>query len=183
MPKDITDGYESLKAAVERDCNDKDHCGCFSPEGCKAERHSVSGKRCFHGYCDKFEWIISRAKHYAEKTGIAWETILTSWENDREYWYMNYYQDCNQPLIGDGAVQIFETIEDFRKSLNSKGFRCPSCGKVTDDAQSCKDCGWKAYGLFGTMGKGVYIVIKGSALKVHNIFKPVSWEEPNADHS
>lgn len=183
MLKGITDGYKSLKAAAERDCNNSNHCGCFNPDGCGKKYHTVGDRRCFHGYCDTFKWAVDRAKHYAEKTGIAWETILTSWENDRDYWYMNYYQECMQPALADDKVHFFETLEDFKASVAGKGYRCPSCEKVVDDNQRCRECGWAAYGLFGTMGKGVYIVVKEWTLKVHNIFKPVSWEETNADNS
>ena len=67
-----------------------------------------------HKYCDKFKWVIDRAKHYGEKLGIPWEDILDSWESHRDYWYMNYYQECNQPTILSGNVRVFDTVEDLR---------------------------------------------------------------------
>ena len=30
----MSKGYESLKAAVIRDCTNRNACGCFNPEGC-----------------------------------------------------------------------------------------------------------------------------------------------------
>ena len=63
-------GYESLKEAVTRDCNDRDHCGCFNPEGCNRKGAQIGKygepgfKMCTHKYCDKFKWAIDRAKEY-----------------------------------------------------------------------------------------------------------------------
>ena len=98
-------GIEKLKDAVQRNCNEKDSCCCFNENGCDKKDNRIGQygepgfKRCFHAYCDKFKWIIARAKHYEEKTGIPYLQIIESWESDRDYWYMNYYQDCNQPEI------------------------------------------------------------------------------------
>ena len=85
-------GYDKLKAAVDKDC--KKDGGTIHPEGCVA-----CGGKCFHKYCDKFKWVIDRAKAYGEATGLNWEDVLDGWETDRNYWYMNYYQDCNQPEL------------------------------------------------------------------------------------
>lgn len=52
-------GYEKLKATVIDDCNKGE--GCFNHNGCDKERTT-----CFHRYCDKFKWIVNRAKHYGE---------------------------------------------------------------------------------------------------------------------
>ena len=75
-------GYESLKEAVIRDCNDRGRCGCFNPEGCNRKGAKIGEygepgfKMCFHKYCDEFKWVIDRAKEYEEKLGIPWEQIL-----------------------------------------------------------------------------------------------------------
>lgn len=86
-------GYEKLKKAVEKDIADG-----------QDER-----------YMDKFNWIIDRAKHYGEKLGLNWDDVLNSWEEDRTYWYMNYYQECNQPRLDTclkyGNIQIVEDGE------------------------------------------------------------------------
>jgi hypothetical protein len=191
-------GYEKLKAAVERDCNEGE--GCFNPDGCNKEftvmvpAEGVMKKytpmvckvntKCFHKYCDKFKWVIDRAKHYGEKLGLNWEDILDSWEADRNYWYMNYYQDCNQPEIKGDKVRVFESVGEMRKAIGKKGFWCPACGGVSKDPYACnsglemskgKVCDWKVFGLFGDLGKGVFIYCKDK-LKGETIFMPVAWE-------
>lgn len=116
----MSKGYESLKEAVIRDCTERNACGCFNPEGCdkKCGRIGEYGepgyKCCFHKYCDKFKWVIDRAKHYGEKLGTPWEDILDSWESDRDYWYMNYYQECNQPTMTEAEklIEIYQQLED-----------------------------------------------------------------------
>lgn len=173
-------GYEKLMAAVQKDCNSLDHCGCFNPNGCDKDHHQIGKygepgyKCCMHKYCDKFKWVIDRAKHYKEKTGVPWESILDAWETDRSYWYMNYYQQCNQPEIKGDNVRVFETVEDFRKSVDGR-YRCPHCGGISTDPCECNagGCDWKIYGLipFGA----AYVFIKDTC-RVYRIFHPVAWE-------
>jgi len=163
-----------LKAAVESDCNRGE--GCFNPEGC-----DKSGPiKCFHRYCDKFKWVIDRMDHYSQKTGIPPEDLLDRFEEKRDYWYMNYYQESQQPKIdGDSIeVRVFETFEDYRESIGKIGFRCPRCERISNDPVVCDQpgCDWKAYGLFGTLGKGVSVFVK-DGIHLANIFKPVAWEE------
>ena len=170
-------GYKSLLLSVERD-----------------EAHSPK----FHDYRAKLAWVIERVQHYAEKTGLEAADILNAWEEDRSYWYMNYYQETNQPSL-DGEVRIFDTLYDLRASFEGKGFRCPACGGVSSSPQKCdsgivitslhikhigrrlpktkesKVCDWKSYGLFGTLGKGASAFIK-SELRVMQLFMPVAWE-------
>lgn len=146
--------------------------------------------KCGHKYCDQFKWIIDRAKHYAEKTGLEWEEILDSWMEDCNYWYMNYFQDCNQPEIKNDTVKVFETTEDMLNAVGERKFRCPSCGGISTDPYECnsgkeiskatknkqaKICDWKVYGLFKDLGKGVYIYCKDKK-KGQTIFMPISWE-------
>lgn len=176
-------GYEKLKEAVMRDCNGRDGCGCFNADGCNVEGNHIGEygkpgyKRCFHRYCDKFKWAIDRAKHYEEKTGIPWEQILDSWESRRDYWYMNYYQDCNQPEINSDRVRVFDTLEDLKASIGDKGFRCPSCGKISKSPYECtaEGCDWKVYGLFKDLGKGVFVFVK-EKIAGETMFMPIAWE-------
>lgn len=181
-------GYDSLKRAVERDCNEG--CGCFNPEGCNVPNQQKDGKSCFHAYCDKFKWVIERAKHYGEVLQVDWREILNKWEESRTYWYMNYYQDANQPLLDGDRIRIFDTMEDLLKSVGNKGFRCPACGGVSTNPYACnsnlmidnKKCDWKVYGLFGDLGKGVFVFCKDK-LQGETIFMPIAWEEVNTSNA
>ena len=156
-------GYEKLKKEVERDIE----------EG--------QGKRCM----DKFNWIIERAKHYGEKLGLNWDDVLNSWEEDRKYWYMNYYQECNQPMLKGDNVRIFETVEEMIESIGNKRFRCPACGGISTNPYKCnsgleiskgKVCDWNVNGLLGDLGEGVNVYCKDK-LKGETIFIPIAWEE------
>ena len=162
-------GYDKLKAAVYKDCV-KDG-GTMHPEGCVS-----CGGKCFHKYCDKFKWVIDRAKAYGEATGLNWEDVLDGWETDRNYWYMNYYQDCNQPEIKAGKARVFGTILELKEAIGEMKFRCPSCGKESPNPYECKACGWKVCGLLGDMGKGVFVYVK-EQLRGETMFMPISWEE------
>lgn len=187
-------GLESLRAAVSRDCVEAG--GTLHEDGCcrvSAEMRDNSGSLCYkqeggcakcsHDYCNKFKWVLERAQHYADKLGIDRDGLLASWEEDRSYWYMNYYQDSNQPLIAGDKVRVFDTVEDFRAALGNIEFRCPACGGVSKSPYECnsgiatkgKVCDWKVYGLFGDMGKGVYVFCKDK-LKGETMFMPLAWE-------
>ena len=165
----MSKGYEKLSAAVERDCAEAG--GKLHTDGC-----CNCGVTCFHKYCDKFKWVIDRAKAYGGALGVDWLAVLDSWEEDRSYWYMNYYQDCNQPEIKGERTRVFDTLEEYREAVGKPEFRCPSCGKITADPYEGKACGWKVYGLLGDLGKGVFVYVK-EKLKGENIFMPVAWEE------
>lgn len=110
-------GIESLKASVLDDTKEGE--GCFNVNGCNHEFNRIVPvvdnpelikigittycnhvSKCSHKFCDKYKWVIERAKYYAEKTGKTYEEIIEIWEENRSYWYMSYYQDSNQPLKG-----------------------------------------------------------------------------------
>lgn len=76
-----TKGYKSLKASYIYDMKGN----CFRKKG--------------GDYFRKFQWVINRAKHYAYHKNVSIETVLNGWEEKRSYWWLNYYQDCNQPKI------------------------------------------------------------------------------------
>lgn len=166
-----SEGYQKLRAAILSDENSG-----------RSEEERLK----------KLEFAVERAKHYEEKTGIPAGKMLTAWESRRKYWYMNYYQAANQPLIEGDSVRVFETTEEMLEAIGKDGFRCPNCKGVTKNPYTCKSgvkvpllnsggnpetCDWKVYGLFGAMGKGVYVFVK-SELKGENIFKPIAWEQP-----
>jgi hypothetical protein len=149
-------GYKTLLAAVERD-----------------ERESPG----FHNYREKLAWVLARAAHYSEKTGIPASDILNAWEKQRSYWYMNFYQDCKQPEIKGDRVRVFDTVEALLASIGDTGFRCPKCNQVSKSPYECSvaPCDWKVYGLFGHMGKGVFAFVK-EQVAGENLFMPVAWE-------
>jgi hypothetical protein len=78
-----TPGYRSLKAAYIRDVQ-------------KATR-SARPMRDKTEFLKKFIWVIGRAKHYAQHFEVPIAIILNEWESKRNYWWLNYYQECNQP--------------------------------------------------------------------------------------
>lgn len=179
-------GIESLKEAVMRDCAEGENCFCEN--GCS--RHDERTK-CTHKYCDQYAWILKRAKEYAVAASLTVEEVVEAWEKDRDYWYMNYYQECEQPsLNGKMKVFVFENVDEFRKSAEGKGFRCPYCGGATTLPQKCdsglkvelingkkkkETCNWSAGGLFRTLGKGAQIFLKDRAM-TFEVFMPIAWE-------
>ena len=78
-----TTGYKSLKAAYTRDVQKS-----------AKQRYPMRQKAEF---LRQFQWVINRAKHYAHHTGKTMEAILNEWEEKRDHWWLNYYQDCRQP--------------------------------------------------------------------------------------
>lgn len=156
------EGYRKLLASVKRD--------------------EESGDK-WHKYRDKLAWVVARARHYAEKTGLRAEDILDAWEDRRDYWYMNYYQESRQPEIKGNNVRVFETVADLSASVGKAGFRCPHCNEVSKSPYACdsgvmmdgKACDWKVYGLFGHMGKGVSVFVK-EKVAGESLFMPVAWE-------
>lgn len=169
----MSKGYDSLLASVEKDIAE-------AREQEARGHHFRSEKE----YQHKFDWVINRAKEYGTALNLNWEDILNSWEEDRNYWYMNYYQECNQPAIKAGKVRVFETVDDMLKSVGERKFRCPACGEISSDPYECnsgatfsgKTCNWKVYGLLGDLGNGVFVFCKDK-LKGQTIFMPVAWEE------
>jgi hypothetical protein len=157
------EGYRKLLAAVEAD-----------------ELKSPNG----HNYRKTLHFAVSRAIHYAEKTGLTAEAILDAWERDRDYWYMNYYQDANQRKIEGDNVRVFETLAEFLGAITKAGFRCPACGGVSKSPYECdsgvklkdKVCDWKVYGLFKDLGKGITVFVK-EKVAMELIFMPIAWEK------
>jgi hypothetical protein len=168
-------GYKKLKAEVIKDCLKGQ--GCFNINGCNQKQ---SG--CFHRYCDKFKWVIDRAKHYSYRTGLPIVEILDEWERDRNCWYMGYYQNGNIPKLHGKQVIVMDTMDDFN-AIKGQGFRCPSCNGISKDPQTCDTgiikyngiCDWKSYGLFRTLGKGAYLFIKERVIGIE-IFYPIAFE-------
>ena len=45
-------------------------------------------------------------------------------EKSRSYWYMNYYQDCNQPLLDMKSARL-QVIMKPLNSSRKRAFACP----------------------------------------------------------
>jgi len=162
--------YEKLLNAVVRDLKeDKERVsqgrtslgrGCAEyTDDCKQRliEYAENGKECLSKceYCSKFKWVIDRAKHYGEKLGIPWKEVMQSWDEDMSYWYMNYYQECNQPRIEGNNVFVFESAEEMREKVGTE-FICPCCKGISTNPYECNSgiiikgsgvCDWKSYGL------------------------------------
>lgn len=127
------------------------------------------------------QFLNETLDNYSEVLGFDRLEILKSIEARRDYSVMNYYQRANFPLLEN--VTIFESLEAFKNRCPSHEFICPNCGGISKDPETCdsgkvikgKECDWKAYGLFGTLGKGCQLVIKDTFLQngaVYKIFMP-----------
>jgi len=134
--------------------------------------------------------------HYALTLSLAQDDIITAMEKNRDYSAPNYYQKSNFPRIKKNKrLFVFDTIDEYRKKCPSRQYRCPRCGGISKDPQKCTSgkivssgsmCDWKAFGLFGTLGKGCYIVIKEDFLKhpkPMHMFIPVELEGDNNDNN
>lgn len=81
-----TPGYISLKKAVV----EAHTCG-----------RSFTKKA---GHYKTFNWIISRAKHYAYHLNKTLEEVLNEWEAKRNYSYENYYQQSKFPKLNPSPL-------------------------------------------------------------------------------
>lgn len=75
----------------------------------------------------------------------------------------------------------FETQREFNNKFPSKFYICSNCGKLIQDKYTCSYCGWRADGLFKTMGRGYKFIITEQGENIQEIFKPIEMEkEENA---
>lgn len=124
--------------------------------------------------------IEQTCHHYGEQLDMDPDEIFRIIEGQRDYCPVNYYQPAKFPPLTD--VLLYDDEADFYAMADGKGFRCPSCGGSSDDPQTCSEhpCDWKAYGLLGTLGKGVKILFR-SKLETNlvpvAIFKPIALEK------
>lgn len=133
----------------------------------------------------KFEWALARAQQYADFCGTTRAKVLEAWERKRSYWYVNYYQECNQPDLTKTNGTPIVTLEQwtaegtrlFGKERLDWRFQCPQCKHVQTprefkdaglDLNTCfsncasrynlggsSQCKWTTGGLFRTGGKYV----------------------------
>ena len=139
-------------------------------------------------------WIDEMISNYAEFLGKTKQEVLSAFEEKRNYWSANFYQESNQPKL-DKNIHVYENQDDLVESIEPKrGFICPACGGVSKDYQNCdtkikdkngKECNWASYGLLGTLGKGFRCIVKDGFLEnptVHDIFMPVAISEKEKDN-
>lgn len=115
-----TSGYKSLKQAMINDIQENID---------NAKRSGGKSFRSKKEFRKHFYWVISRAKHYAEHHNKPIEKVLNEWENNRNYWWLNYYQSVNQPLLHNAPnmakprliTQIMQWVySPWRKGLKQK---------------------------------------------------------------
>ena len=133
-------------------------------------------------------YLRNKLKEYSDGLGIPQEEILKSWEENRTYSAINYYQEGNQPSIKSEKTKVFDTVDEMIASIGEKQFRCPMCGGISTSPYSCnsglemskgKTCDWKVGGLFGDLGKGTFVYCKDKLIG-ETIFTPISWEAATA---
>lgn len=170
-------GYTRLLLEMQRDClsDTQSTCHSISLMGCTQEGHTCSQK-----YCDKLAWIIDRATHYGDKLGLSWEVILDSWEKQRHYWYMNYYQSANIPRLDNKVIRIFQNQMEYQLAVKDSKFRCPTCKGESSSPYHCTNKHNKGSkctpttNLYGAKGD-VYVFIREN-LQGYFIFMPIHWE-------
>lgn len=112
---EIKKGIASLQAAFEHDL----------------EKHWRSEEELKH----HLKWVLDRADMYAKACKTDREAVLAAWEANRDYWWLNYYQECKQPDVS--GRDVF-TINDWKfighvkygDDLLDWKFKCPACGNV-----------------------------------------------------
>ena len=102
-----TEGYKSLKATYVKAVQDA-----------AKRQHPLRGKA---ELLRQFQWVINRAKHYAQHTGKSMEVILNEWEEGRTYCWLNYYQDCSQPKFHSSSISrmgVKGTRKQYKESYS-----------------------------------------------------------------
>ena len=147
-------------------------------------RRSWSGREGENRATKLENYLRTKLEEYSNALGIPQEDILKAWENDRDYSAINYYQEANQPSIKSEKVKVFDTVDELLQAVGEMKFRCPACDGISTNPYKCnsglelhegKKCDWKVYGLFGDLGKGVYVFIK-EKMRGENMFTPITWE-------
>lgn len=123
--------------------------------------------------------------NYSQVLGMSEDAIMTAIESKRDYSAINFYQSSKFPNLEN--VAVFESSDEVLGKYPSGKYRCPSCNGVSTDPYVCNAlradgkgrCDWKSYGLFGTMGKGLRLVVRSTFLEhpvVHELFMPLETE-------
>lgn len=134
---------------------------------------------------EKVTFLCERVPQYAKVMGKSELETLELFAKSRTCNYTNYFQNAHFPDLSE--VYVFDTIEDLKAKFPSKQYQCPCCGGISTDYQQCNSgkyidekvkevCNWKAYGLFGDMGKGIKVIIKSMFTDIPKpitMFKPI----------
>lgn len=136
------------------------------------------------------EFVRDMLASYSLKLDISQPDLLSAFEKRRSYSAINYYQLANFPDLSQ--VTLLKNTDELKQRYPSGRFICPFCGGESTDPYECNTglkvgkgkqgqvCDWKAYGLFGTAGKGLRVAVLEGFLdnpNVHEIFMPVEHEK------
>ena len=91
-----------------------------------------------------FQWVINRAKHYAEHLNRDIENILSEWERKRTYGVLNYYGDCRQPKFNSGSkkqIGIKGTRKLYKKTYRHNPAYIREAVKIFIECQQRNDPG------------------------------------------
>lgn len=116
--------------------------------------------------------IKKRLPTYSRVLGVPEVEVLQRWEKNRNVNVINWYQESVIPEIDD-SILIFDTVDDFKKRFPSSKSICPNCGEESIDYHYHDKCGWSAGGLFGTLDKGIQVMILETMPLPNWIFMPV----------
>ena len=86
----------------------------------------------------KLQWILDRASAYASACNCTRDDVLKAWETKRNYWWINFYQDCNQPdparMKGTPIVLYANWLKEgtrlYGPDMLDWRLKCPACGHV-----------------------------------------------------
>lgn len=70
-------------------------------------------------------------------------------------------------------IEIFKTEREFYQKFHSGLYKCSMCNKAVTSKIYCRYCGFRADGIFKTMGAGYMYKIEEKGDEVYEIFKPI----------
>lgn len=114
---ETTKGIGSLTAAYQHDIDNS---------GCRKEKLKT-----------KLDWVLLRAQQYADYCHVTRDDVLSAWEERRGYWWINFYQDANQPDLSKSENHVMTLSEWEAEGKRRFGdeqldwkFKCPACGHI-----------------------------------------------------
>ncbi|HBM2815693.1 TPA: hypothetical protein LU109_003605 [Enterobacter hormaechei subsp. xiangfangensis] len=128
------------------------------------------------------QFIRERITHYAKVLKLSPAKILNAFEQTRIIYATQFYNEKNLPYLDPRRVMIFRDREHYKQVIGITGFRCPQCNQVSlhlPDRCENRKCGWRASSAFGTMGRGLRLILRESFLtypQVYEIFMPIELE-------